>query len=202
MRGVLNLSIGFVNLSVQRQDLHPRDDAGRFLQTFLLADQRDPARQALDGVPQLFLFPRFLGHLLAQDVELAVQVGAAGLKQHPLLKRRGLRLFAGLFGEGDFLRAGRFGGQPRHADVERQLPGDQFAEIGRGAGVVDPQKHFALFDGLALAHEDLVDQAAFEALDDLRLAGGDEPPVAACDFVQIGAVSDEYADDEQKGDDD
>src|SRR5262249_55635226 len=55
--------------------------------------------------------------------------------------------------------------------------------------IIDPHQHLALPDGIALLHQDAVDDAAFERLHDLDEARGHNPARTALYLVENGEIS-------------
>jgi hypothetical protein len=63
-----------------------------------------------------------------------------------------------------------------------------FAELGGETGVVDFHQDLTLLHDRAFVHQDLADDAAFKALQQLGLPRGHDPPVAALDLIQLRKV--------------
>src|SRR5690606_28122256 len=90
--------------------------------------------------------------------------------------------------------------QARRRRGERHRLGLQLAIERFGARRVDAQQELALLDRVALAHQQLGEDAGIEALDHLFLARGHDPALAARDFLQLGlrGPQDESAEREQQ----
>src|SRR3546814_545021 len=141
-----------------------------------------------------------LVRLLAQDAELVLQPLLTGLEQLVLgpddlgsLLREAVR-------KGDLPGAGNLGVEASHLAEQAQLLDLQLAARGREARVVHPEHDLALLDQLARMDQDLLDDAALQRLDDLKLAGGDNLSFAARDLVDLRPAGPED-DDRQEGDD-
>src|SRR3546814_8608176 len=103
-----------------------------------------------------------------------------------------------LFRSGDLPGAGNLGVEASHLAEQAQLLELQLAARGREARVVHPEHDLALLDQLARMDQDLLDDAALQRLDDLKLAGGDNLSFAARDLVDLRPAGPED-DDRQDG---
>ena len=74
------------------------------------------------------------------------------------------------------------------------------AELGAGLGRVEPDQLLADPDDLALADENLGDDAPFEVGDDLKLRARDHPAHAAHRALELGEGGPDEEDDDETGD--
>ena len=79
----------------------------------------------------------------------------------------------------DRVAALHFGIQPGDDCLEPRLPQKQLPFVGEGRSLIEPDQWLIVLDCIALADQQLLDDAALQMLDDLVLPGGDE--AALCD---------------------
>jgi hypothetical protein len=93
--------------------------------------------------------------------------------------------------------------EPGELGLEAGILGHELAEVGGKARIVHAQQHVALAHAIARLDEYLLDDAAFEALDQLVAPGRDDAALAARDLVELrptgpGDAGREHGDDDDE----
>src|SRR5690606_31752074 len=159
--------------------------------------EREVVALALEA-QQLHLRDQAASHHRLGDRDLAIEQGDAAIEaREALLERAHARLVhVGLAAEdlgmrpdlvGKFeLAPVRLGAQPGGGCGERDRLGLELAVDRLGARRVDAQQQLALLDHVALANQELGEDAGIEALDHLLLAGRHDATLAARDLLELG----------------
>jgi hypothetical protein len=122
---------------------------------------------------------------------------APGVEQGGLVTGRGRRFSQDLLGQ-CHLPVFQLGPKALDRGLKRVEPALGVAEGGLGGGVLYAHQNVALFDDVALADQDFGQDAAFQVLDDLGLAGGHDLSLASGNFVQDGQFGPERERDEKE----
>jgi hypothetical protein len=126
--------------------------------------------------------------LLRQDIDVPVELVLPCIEDVALGLHRLRRDPDKLLSEFRLAAALYFGFQARDARGNRGATLPHFAKLGGETRVVDFHQDLALLHDRAFVHQDLADDAAFKALQQLGLPRRHNAPVAALDFIQLRKV--------------
>ena len=129
-----------------------------------------------------------LGYRLGQSADRRGQLAAAGIEILTLGADLLGAAFGGAFGEDDFLLAERLCFE---AGLQQMLPIQadlKFFTVDPGCRQIEQNKRCAFADNLSIANVDFLDDAAFQMLDRLEIAQGDDLTFGDGHFFKLGEV--------------